>query len=318
MPDGTNTRLTVPAAACGQGRAKFVVRAGQVQRVDISVRGQVRHDLGRVAGQQVDHATGQVGGGQDLGQRDGGQRPLGGRDDDDRVARGDDRCDHRHQTEQRIRAAARPRRRRRSVPGWRTRRTGRQPDSRRRTRRRSCRSSRRSAPVGRPRRPPLTSPGATSRPRPRRAGRRTGPADPPASRRSGRSPAHGCTPWPWTTTPNPLRAADTASRASLREPWATLAANRPRLIEDLVRASALAARECPAHVELVGLGDRHSRVGRLCRRPAGDRRPRGGSLPAITPPPRRCPDRRPGPSGHPRGRSRTPGSRRTPPPGRTG
>ena len=63
--------------------------------------GQPRTDGRRGAGQDVDHAAGDVGGREDLGERHGGQRALVRRHHDHRVA-GDDRGgDHAHQPEER-------------------------------------------------------------------------------------------------------------------------------------------------------------------------------------------------------------------------
>ena len=121
---------------------------------------------------------------------------------------------------------------------------------------RSCRSSRRTRPSGRWRRRPTRRRGlgreALGRRRPRR---RTGRGGPPASRPPGRAPGPGCRRWRPTSPANALRAATTASRASLREARAALARNRPSRVGDLVGAARLRAGERAADVELVGLAD---------------------------------------------------------------
>ena len=74
--------------------------AGEVDGVDVHVRGQPRADRRRGAGQDVDHATGHVGGGQHLGERHRRQRALVGRHDHHGVARDDRRGDDADQAEQ--------------------------------------------------------------------------------------------------------------------------------------------------------------------------------------------------------------------------
>jgi len=73
---------------------------GQVDGVDILVRGQPRCDLGGASGDQVDDACGHVGGRQDLGERHCGQRPLLAGQDHGGVAGDHGRCQHGDQAQQ--------------------------------------------------------------------------------------------------------------------------------------------------------------------------------------------------------------------------
>ena len=245
---------------------------------------QHRRELVAVARQDVDHAAGDVGGGEHLART---PRPPAGASSrghrDDRVAR------DQHGREARSRgrpAAARParaRRRRRSAracvklkygpatgfeepttcanlsakPAYQTRRSIGPLD----LRRARCRARR-----GRPRAPPASPPGGTA-------------------------PARGCRRSPWPTWPARRAPPCTASRASLREPRATFWPSAE------VRAARLGARERAADEELV----------RLLHRDAGVSR---GSIAAA--------GRGRGRAGRPRGRSPTPCSRRTARRGRSG
>ena len=225
-----STRLTLSAAATAAARARSVrLDAGEVDRVDVAVRGQPGRELGREPGEHVDDAAGQVGRRQHLGERDRGQRcGVCEATHDGGVAR--------------RRAPARAPRRARagwSPAGATTRdhagRLGqrevevraRRPGSCRRRPGRTCRPSPRTRPSGRSRRRPARAPPGRDRPRRQRPPRRTGRGAPRASRRRGRAPGRGCTRWPRDQPANALRAATTASRASLREAWAALASRSP-------------------------------------------------------------------------------------------
>jgi hypothetical protein len=74
--------------------------AGEVDGVDVHVGGQPGGEFGAVSGEDVDHAGGQVGGGQDLGEGDGGQRRRFGRDGHGGVAGDDDGCEDGDQAEE--------------------------------------------------------------------------------------------------------------------------------------------------------------------------------------------------------------------------
>ena len=74
---------------------------GQVDGVDVHVRGQPGSGGGVVSGEHVDHSTGYVGGGQHLGERHCGQRTVVGAQHHGRVAGDDHRRDHRDQAEER-------------------------------------------------------------------------------------------------------------------------------------------------------------------------------------------------------------------------
>ena len=88
-----------------------------VEPVDVDVRGEHRHELLAVPGEDVDDAARDVGRGEDLGQRDRRQRPRLGREDDGDVAAGEDRAEPRDEAQQRATARARRARRRRSARG---------------------------------------------------------------------------------------------------------------------------------------------------------------------------------------------------------
>ncbi|MDN5720370.1 MAG: hypothetical protein L0H07_09460 [Corynebacterium sp.] len=74
--------------------------AGEVERVDVAVGGQPRRELGGASRDQVDHAAGDVRGGQHLRERDGGSRALLAGEHHRRVARDDRRRDDRDQPKQ--------------------------------------------------------------------------------------------------------------------------------------------------------------------------------------------------------------------------
>ena len=206
------TRLTLSAASTSSA-ARVVAGAGDVDRVDVHVRGEDRRQLGAVAGEQVDDAARQV--------------------------RGRDRlCEL-----ERPRAAASPRRRRRRCC------RSRSPGAMRETRPSSAGSLGREhrddtgrlghgevevragdgvraaehlrqlvGPAGVPDDPvdralDLAPAGARRAPGRRRAS--------PSSRRGGRAPGRGCTASHPPTSAKAPRAALTASRASLREARAT-------------------------------------------------------------------------------------------------
>ena len=72
---GRSTRLRLSAAAISSSVASSAsVDAGQVDGVDVHVRGQPGGDLGGAAGQHVDDSARHVGGGEHLRERDGRQR----------------------------------------------------------------------------------------------------------------------------------------------------------------------------------------------------------------------------------------------------
>ena len=93
------------------------VGAGDVDRVDVHVGGEPRRELGALAGEDVDDAAGDVGGGEHLAELDGGERVVLGGDDDGRVAADDRGRDARDEALERRARRGRGCRRRRSAPG---------------------------------------------------------------------------------------------------------------------------------------------------------------------------------------------------------
>ena len=100
---GRRTRFTLSAAAISSSRRSVdVVDPGEVDRVDVHVRGEPRRHLGDAPGQQVDDAAGHVGGREHLGQRD--RRRAAASSDASTTAvlpRHDHRRHDRHEAEQR-------------------------------------------------------------------------------------------------------------------------------------------------------------------------------------------------------------------------
>ena len=117
------TRLRLSAAAILQVVRQSRVRGAPARSMAFTSRcdGQPGCQLGRRAGEDVDHAAGQVGGGQHLGQRQRRQRAVARLATTHRgVAGRDHRGEHADQPEQRRALRRQDRRRRRSARGWRS------------------------------------------------------------------------------------------------------------------------------------------------------------------------------------------------------
>ena len=97
---GREHPLHVPGREPFQVRPVRRGRAGQVDRVDVLVRGQHRGQFPQPPGQHVDHAARHIRGGQHLGQADRGQHRRAADGQHGRVAGGDDRREHADQAEQ--------------------------------------------------------------------------------------------------------------------------------------------------------------------------------------------------------------------------
>ena len=93
-----------PLDVVGRGALEVgaeAVGAGEVDRVDVHVRGEPRRELGAVAGEQVDDAAGKVARREHLGELDRGERARLRGDRDDGVAADERRRDPRDEAEQR-------------------------------------------------------------------------------------------------------------------------------------------------------------------------------------------------------------------------